>query len=77
MTTRKMQVLFMSLCATVVSVGFWTVAILVNLLNWLFGKAEFVLPLARAIVALSTLGFFLLFYRHFDRTVPPSNQDFD
>ena len=50
---------------------------LVNLLNWLFGEAEFVVPLEWTIVALSAIGFFLLFYRHFDRTISYSDQHFD
>ena len=77
MTMRKNWIFFLTLCATVVSVGIWTIAMLVNLLNRLFGEAEFVVPLEWTIVALSAIGFFLLFYRHFDRTISYSDQHFD
>ena len=70
MTARQLRVLFFSLCATAVSVGFWVVAVLLNLLHWLLGDTSLARSLAWALTIASLIGFRAVFYRHFDRTLP-------
>jgi len=65
---RKFRVLLFTLCATLVSVAIWVVAVLLNLLHWLFGEASFVNPVAWTLVVVSAAAFWVVFYRHFNRT---------
>ena len=67
---RSAYILFKTLCATVVAVAIWTVALLLNLVHWILGDGPLVREAAWALVVLSTVGFWILFYRHFARTVP-------
>jgi len=70
MTTRKVRVLFLSLCATVVAVAIWVVVVMLNLIHWLLGDTSLTRAVAWALVIASLIGFQILFYRFFDRTLP-------
>jgi len=66
---RTLRVLFFTVCATIVSIGIWIVALLVNLLNWMLQPEGLSRPVVWSILVVSGVGFGLIFYRHFDRTV--------
>jgi membrane protein YdbS with pleckstrin-like domain len=66
--SRHVRVLFYTTCATAVSVAVWIVAIVLNVMQWLFGSTEAVESLAWVIVLLSTAVFGVIFYKHFSRS---------
>ena len=70
---RSARVVFLSLCATVVSVAIWSVALLLNLLQWIFGDVPYLREIGWAAVLVSALAFWAVFYRHFNRVVPVGN----
>ena len=67
---RSAHVIFLSVCATIVSVGMWTVTVFMNLLHWVIGDSPYLRPVGWTALVLSAIGFWVLFYRHFERTVP-------
>lgn len=68
MNKRSLRVLFLSVCATVVSVAIWVVAVVLNLVHALWGKTDGSLILGWAITLISAVVFFVVFYRHFSKT---------
>ena len=67
---RSVRVLFLSVCATVVAVAIWTVALLLNLLHWVLGDSAYLRPVAWVAVGVSVLAFWVVFHRYFSRVVP-------
>jgi hypothetical protein len=67
--SHRLRVVFFTACATVVSVAIWVVAVVLNLLAWLYGEPGISRPLVWGIVVVSAVAFWLVFYRHFNRSV--------
>lgn len=66
--SRKLRVLVLSACATLVAVAFWAVVIALNILRLVFGVTSTTKWVAWAIVIASAVGFFVVFFSHFSRT---------
>lgn len=66
--TRRLRVLFFSVCATVVSVAMWVVVIVLNVIKALFGETVGAMWAGWAITLASAGIFFVVFYRHFSKT---------
>ncbi len=66
--TRRLRVLFLTVCATVVSVAMWVVVIVLNLIWALFGETEVAWWAGWTVTLISAGVFFAVFYRHFSRT---------
>ena len=65
---KRLKILLLSVCATVVSVAIWIVAVVLNLVKVLFGEAGAAMWVGWLIAIASTVVFFVVFYRHFKRT---------
>ena len=65
---KRIRVIFLSVCATVVSVAIWTIAIVLNVLRVVLGESNNTTTVAWTITVISTAVFFGIFYRHFSRT---------
>lgn len=65
---RLLKVVFLSICATVVSVAMWVVVIVLNVIRALFGETVGAVWAGWAITLTSAVVFFVVFYRHFSRT---------
>lgn len=68
MNQRRLRVFFLSISATIVSVGIWIIAIVLNLIWTFWGKSQGAVMLGWAVTIISTIFFFLIFYRHFSKT---------
>jgi hypothetical protein len=67
MVTRRIKILFLALCGSVVATGGWTVLGFGGLLYLLFDAESFPKLLFWSAVGLSLPLFFVLAFRYFDR----------
>lgn len=65
--TKRLKILFLSVCATLVSVAIWVVAVVLNLIKVLFGETEGAMWAGWAITLTSAVIFFVIFYKHFSK----------
>ena len=67
-TTKRLKVLFFSVCATIASVALWVIVIVLNVIRALFGETVGAMRAGWAFTLLSTGIFFVVFYKHFSKT---------